>query len=563
MPDRYLITSALLYANGAVHFGHLAGAYLPADVYTRYRKLKGDDAIYICGSDEYGVAITLSAELAGNTPKEHVDYYHELNQKLFDLLDIRFDHYSRTTHKEHEIPVHEFFNDLLSNGYIEERVTDQLYSEQDEKFLADRYVLGTCPKCKAENARGDECPKCGASYEATDLINPVSKLTGNPLELKPTKNWFLRFDLFKEQLLKWLSDKQWKPNVLNFVESYIKDLKPRAITRDSRWGVKIPLPDTEEKVLYVWFDAPIGYISATIEWAKQKGSPEKWKDFWLDKNTKLIHFIGKDNIPFHAIFFPAMCMGQNTPYKLVDDIPANEFLNLEGKQFSKSSGWYIDLQEFIQKFSSDQIRYTLAANAPETSDSEFTFLDFQMRCNTELVGKFGNFINRTLVFAKKQTSLQMPQLGEMEEIDTQFLSDMNSLVSDAQFAYENYSLRKATKTLMELASIGNVYFDSKSPWKDAKTEETHARMYTTIALCIRCIQKLALIALPLIPSASQKIYQMLGIDYENKTWSDLEQLELKPGSSLNTPEILFTKVEDSVIEEEMEKLKGFSKKALR
>lgn len=559
MADRYLITAALLYANGTVHFGHLAGAYLPADAYTRYRKLRGDDAIYICGSDEYGVAITLSAEMANHTPKEHVDLYHSENLKLFKELDIKFDHYSRTTHKEHEVPVHEFFLDLLSHGHIEERITEQLYSEKEDKFLADRYVVGTCPKCRAENARGDECPVCGASYEATDLIDPRSKLTNSPLTLKPTKNWFLRFDHFKEKLLTWLADKNWKPNVLNFVESYVKDLKPRAITRDSNWGVKIPLPDTEGKVLYVWFDAPIGYISATKEWAKSIKKPDAWKDYWQDKKTKLVHFIGKDNIPFHAIFFPAMCMGQNQPYILVDDIPANEFLNLEGKQFSKSSGWYIDMHDFLKEFSSDQIRYTLAANAPESSDSEFTFADFQMRCNTELVGKFGNLVNRTLVFAKKHSDLKVPKTSELELTDKKFLEDIERLTKEAEAAYEGYSLRKATQIFMELASVGNVYFDGKKPWVDAKEEATKSRMLTTIALCLICLKQLALISAPIVPKASNKLFALLGIDHRQMTWDEIISFKFQEGSELSPPEILFAKIEDEKIEMQKEKLLNLAK----
>ncbi|MCH9631103.1 MAG: Methionine--tRNA ligase [Chlamydiia bacterium] len=558
MSDRYLITAALLYANGAVHFGHLAGAYLPADAYTRYRKLRGDDAVYICGSDEYGVAITLSAELASNTPKEHVDFYHKLNMELFKKLNINFDHYSRTTHKEHDIPVQEFFLELVENGYIEEKVTEQLYSEQDNKFLADRYVIGTCPKCKAENARGDECPSCAASYEATDLIDPRSKMTNSPLVLKPTKNWFMRFDLFKDKLLTWLSDKKWKPNVLNFVEEYVKDLRPRAITRDSTWGVKIPLPDTEGKVLYVWFDAPIGYISATKEWAKLTKNEDAWKDYWLDPSTKLIHFIGKDNIPFHAIFFPAMCMGQNKPYKLVDEIPANEFLNLEGKQFSKSAGWYIDLEKFLDEFSADQVRYTLAANAPESSDSEFTFADFQMRCNTELVGKFGNLVNRTLVFAKKQTDLKVPVVENLEEIDEKFLKDIEKLTQDASAAYESFSLRKATHVIMELAALGNVYFDAKKPWVDAKQDETRHRMQNTIALCLVCLKQLALISAPIVPEASKELFELLGVE-QGLSWDKVVSYTFKSGDHLKTPKILFAKIEDEVIEKHLEKLHSLAK----
>jgi methionyl-tRNA synthetase len=359
--EKILITSALPYANGQLHFGHIAGAYLPADCYARFARLQGSDVLYICGSDEYGIAITLSADLAGRSPQAHVDLFHAINKDLFAQLNFSFDHFSRTTWKGHVPTVQQFFLDLLAHGYIEERVTDQLYSPQDNRFLADRYVVGTCPKCGFTEARGDECQRCGSSYEATDLKNPRSKLTNAPLVLKATKHWFLLFDRFKDQLTQWLAEKNWKANVRNFAQSYIDDLKPRAITRDGEWGIPIPLPGTEGKVLYVWFDAPIGYISATQEWAQLNGKPDAWKDYWLDPETTYVQFIGKDNIPFHAVFFPAMEMGQNQPYKKVDQLPANEFLNLEGRQFSKSDGWTIDLADFFQNFTADQIRYTLAA----------------------------------------------------------------------------------------------------------------------------------------------------------------------------------------------------------
>jgi methionyl-tRNA synthetase len=556
MKEKYLVTSALLYANGMLHFGHLAGAFLPADAFVRFKRLMGADVLYISGSDEYGVAITLSAEMAKRSPRDHVDEYHALNKTLFEKLGISFDHYSRTTWEGHVAPVQQFFLDLLHNGYIEDKVTNQLYSEEDNKFLADRYVTGICPKCHKDGARGDECPYCGASFEATDLLSPRSKITGNKLTLKPTKHWFLRFDLFKDRLLKWLEAKQWKSNVVNFVEGYIRDLKPRAITRDGQWGVKIPLEHTEGKVLYVWFDAPIGYISATKEWAEKIGQPEAWKSYWLDETTHLVNFIGKDNIPFHAIFFPAMCMGQNTPYKLVDEIPANEFLNLEGRQFSKSAGWTIDMEEFLKEFSADQIRYALAANAPETADSEFTWTDFQMRCNAELVGKLGNFANRTLVFAKKHCEQKVPKQGDLEDVDTLFLTSIQEKATLAKQAYEHFSLRKATQILMELSSMGNVYFDAKKPWTDAKEAATHARMRTTISCCLECLKALALISAPLIPTASESLFKLLGVTtpLREMRWDLVMATPLQQGENLEEPKILFQKVEDSVIQAQIEKL---------
>lgn len=559
--EKILITSALPYANGPLHFGHIAGAYLPGDCYARFQRLKKNDVLYICGSDEYGIAITLSADLAGRTPQEHVDIFHEVNKNFFQKLNFSFDHYSRTTWKGHKSPVQQFFKDLLQNGYIEEKVTDQLYSEKDQRFLADRYVVGTCPNCGFDQARGDECTSCGASYEATDLKNPRSKLTQSPLILKPTKHWFLRLDKFSHQLTQWLETKNWKPNVVNFIKKYISDLKPRAITRDSTWGIPIPLPNTEGKVLYVWFDAPIGYISATIEWSMNIGDPLRWRDYWCDPKTRLVNFIGKDNIPFHAAIFPAMVMGQNQPYKLVDDLPANEFLNLEGRQFSKSDGWYIDLEDFFKRYTTDQIRYTIAANAPETSDSEFTWKDFQMRCNSELLGKYGNLVNRTLVFAKNNLQSTVPPQVNLEEVDREFLDKVDDLVDQADANYSQYKMRRASQIVMELAQLGNAYFDAKKPWHDAKQANTRARMETTISCCLECLKALALISFPIIPETAAKVWDMLGFknDIEHVFWTDAAFTPIPLGQQLPQPEILFQKIEDEQIAQEIAKLHAMAK----
>lgn len=554
---KILITSALPYANGPLHFGHIAGAYLPGDCHARFERLRKNDVLYICGSDEYGVAITLSADMAGRAPQEHVDIYHEVIKTLFQRLNFSFDHYSRTTWPGHNATVQQFFTDLVANGYIEEKITDQLYSETDRCFLADRYVVGSCPQCGFEEARGDECPSCGSSYEATDLKHPRSKLTNAPLVLKPTKHWFLKLELFKERLISWLETKDWKPNVANFIKKYIDDLRPRAITRDSNWGIPIPLPDTEGKVLYVWFDAPIGYISATKDWAQHIGAPERWKDYWLDPDTKLINFIGKDNIPFHAAIFPAMEMGQNQPYKLVDELPANEFYKLEGRQFSKSDGWYIDLDDFFTRYSSDQIRYAIAANAPETSDSEFTWRDFQIRCNSELLGKYGNFVNRVLVFAKNHCGAMAPAREALEAIDEDFLATIARLVNEAEESYAQFKLRRASQLIMELAQVGNVYFDGKHPWKDAKDPSTRQRMETTISCCLECLKALALISFPMIPDTASQVWQMLGYpagDLTHKGWLAIAQASIPVGQKLPEPKILFQKIEDAQIEQEVMKL---------
>jgi len=561
---KILITAALPYANGPLHFGHIAGAYLPADCYARFQRSQVDDVLFICGSDEYGIAITLSAELAGRTPKEHVDLFHRMNSDLFKQLQISFDHFSRTTWEGHTEPTQEFFNDLLANGYIEEKITEQLYSEVDQRFLADRYVVGTCPRCSYDQARGDECPKCGASYEAIELKNPRSKLTQAPLSKRETKHWFLLLDKFKERLNHWISTKNWKPNVINFIRGYIDHLHARAITRDSTWGIPIPLPNTEGKVLYVWFDAPIGYISATKEWAQLQGHPDKWKEYWFDSETTLINFMGKDNIPFHASIFPAMIMGQNQPYKLVDELVANEFYNLEGRQFSKSDGWYIDLEDFFKHFTPDQIRYAIASNAPETSDSEFSWKDFQHRCNSDLLGKYGNLANRVLVFIYQRCNGQIPPLEDalLETQDKEFLQQIHELVDQAAQAYSHFKLRRASQIIMEIAQLGNGYFDSKRPWQDVKQEATMNRLRTTLACCCECLKTLALVSLPIIPTTAERLWTHLGFHHAiaSEKWARLKERRIPPNQPIPEPKVLFNKIEDDLIEAEIAKLHASTQK---
>ncbi len=535
-PKRILITAALPYANGPLHFGHIAGCYLPADAHARFQRMQGVDVAYICGSDEYGVAITLSAEQEGRTPQEHVDLYHRINSDFFKKLNISFDHYSRTTSDIHAQTTQEIFLTLHKNGCIEQKETEQLFSVDDNRFLADRYVIGTCPKCGHPDARGDECTACGASYEATDLKDPRSKLTNAPLTRKKTTHWFMRFDQFKKQLQEWIKDKPWKNNVLKFAQRYIDDLKPRAITRDSEWGIPVPLPDAPGKVLYVWFDAPIGYISMMQEY-----KPDTWRDYWLDPDTELVQFVGKDNIPFHAIFFPAMLMGTELPYKLVDDLPANEFLQLEGKQFSKSAGWTIDLERFFQNFTADQIRYVLAANAPEAQDSEFTWCDFQTRCNSELVGKFGNFANRSLIFCRKNISENVPEVPG----DQAFIEKCHELLFQIKEAYAQYHLRKASQLIMELAQTGNVYFDHKQPWKDKQSDETKTVLYS----CLECLKCLAIASYPIMPEAATKLWHLLGYTDEIATW---DHPPIPTGQKLPEPTVLFQKIDDELIESEEE-----------
>lgn len=560
--QKILITSALPYANGPLHFGHIAGAYLPADCYARFQRLMKNDVLYICGSDEYGIAITLSADMAGRTPKEHVDIFHQVNLDFFKKLNMSFDHYSRTTWEGHVETVHQYFSDLLANGFIEARVTDQLYSEADKRFLADRYVVGTCPRCGFENARGDECPSCGASYDAVDLKNPRSKLTQASLIRKPTEHWFLLLDKFKDKLIAWLQTKDWKPNVLNFIKGYINDLHPRAITRDMTWGVPIPLPNSQGKVLYVWFDAPIGYISATKEWAQLKGNPTQWKDYWCDPSTKLVNFIGKDNIPFHASIFPAMTMGQNQPYKLVDELPANEFYKLEGRQFSKSDGWYIDLEDFFKRYATDQIRYAIASNAPETSDSEFTWKDFQNRCNSDLLGKYGNLANRVLVFIATHCGGRVPKMEHLDHTDEQFLEAIQKCVDSAAESYGSFRVRRASQVMMELAQLGNGYFDSKKPWLDAKHEAKWGRMHTTLVCCVECLKALALVSYPIIPETANKLWTMLGYQasLSHEEWNHVKNEKIPEDRTLPKPSILFQRIEDEQIAEEAQKLHQLAEK---
>ena len=561
MKNKILITSALPYANGPLHFGHIAGAYLPGDCYARFQRMQGNDVLYICGSDEYGVAITLSAELAGRTPKEHVDIFHKKIADFFHSMNISFDHYSRTTWEGHNAPSQQFFLDLHKNGFIEERITDQLFSEKDNRFLADRYVVGTCPSCKFDQARGDECQKCGASYDAIDLINPRSKLTNSPLVKKPAKHWFLLLEKFKDRLNAFIESKQWKPNVTNFVKNYIDGLRARAITRDSEWGVPVPLKEAEGKVLYVWFDAPIGYISSSMEWAQKIGKPDEWKKYWLDESTELVHFIGKDNIPFHGVIFPAMVMGQDQPYKLVDQLPANEFYNLEGRRFSKSDGWYIDTEEFLKKYTPDQIRYTIAANAPETSDSEFSWKDFQSRCNADLLGKFGNFVNRTLVFIHKQCDGVVPS-APLSDFDKSFIDRVYTLAGKAADCYREFKLRKASQLMIEIAQEGNAYFDAKKPWAAAKLPESRPDMEATLFCCVQCIKILAVAASPIIPETAQKVWEMLGFESQlaDECWQEVTSSSIPEGQKLNNPIILFRKIEDEEIVKEQEALKTSSTK---
>lgn len=546
---RTLITAALPYANASLHLGHLAGVYLPADVYARFCRLRGDELLFVCGSDEHGVAITLSAEAAGRSPQEQVDLFHHEHQELFKRFKIDFDHYSRTTTPQHAELTKQFFEQLLRNGYIEPRETEQLFSEEEQRFLADRYVTGICPKCNFAEARGDECPRCGGSFEATDLLEPRSKISGSKLTLRSTTNWYLLLDKLAPKVQAWLKTRKWKPNVQTFSERFAEELRPRAITRDLSWGIPVPLEEAQGKVFYVWFDAPIGYISASMEWAETTGDAKRWEEFWLSPQTHMVQFLGKDNIPFHALFFPAMCMGQDLPLKVVDDLPANEFYQLEGRKFSKSEGWTIDPEELLRNFSVDQVRYMLAASAPETSDSAFTWDEFLQRCNGDLLGKFGNLAQRVLSFAQQACDGEIPDAPDLQAADIEFLHRCERLAEQIYGAYSNYRLRQVTSLLMELAHEGNCYFDFRKPWKAHKLGE-HPLVDTTIACCLECLKLLALCAAPVMPDTAQKLWEQLGqvgkiADYP---WRVILERPLEPGDELPQPAHLFTKVEPELID---------------
>ncbi len=544
--SRVLITAALPYANGPLHFGHIAGAYLPADVYARFCRLLGKDVLYICGSDEYGIAITLNAERMNMGYQDYVDMYHKMHKETFARLGISFDFFSRTTNPYHKDIVQAFYSQLKANGYIENHISDQLYSEEEDRFLADRYVEGTCPKCGFERARGDECLKCGAEYEATDLLHPKSKISGASLVLKKTEHSYLHLERLIEPLLEFVGVLELRDHMRKFVTDYVKNLRPRAITRDLSWGISVP--DMDKKVFYVWFDAPIGYISATKDWAHSISSPDAWRPYWLQEDTYYVQFVGKDNVPFHAVIFPAMELGQDIAYKKVDSLISSEFYLLEGAQFSKSEGNFIDIEEFLQEHSVDKLRYVLSATSPETSDSEFTLEDFKARCNADLVGKFGNFINRVLAFAEKNGFTTLPFVAErLHESDITFLEGIRRLVAEMQEHYAHFSLRQATSTLMELASLGNAYFNDQAPWKLIKSGDRD-RVATILFCSCYCQKVLALCAYPIMPGTACKIWKMLSPnthgscleDRAQNLWSEEFLNPQNASFSLSSPELLFS-----------------------
>lgn len=552
--SRYLITAALPYANGPVHIGHLAGCYLPADIYVRYLRLKGEDVNFICGSDEHGVPITIKAKNEGITPQQVVDKYHEMMKNSFKEFGISFDIYSRTSNKIHHETASGFFKTLYDKKVFEEIVSEQFYDEEAKQFLADRYIVGTCPRCGNENAYGDQCENCGSSLNPTDLINPKSKLSGSNPVMKATKNWYLPLDKYQGEIKSWIQSHQddWKVNVFGQCMSWLNEgLKARAMTRDLDWGVKVPLPDTEGKVLYVWFDAPIGYISATKELL-----PNEWEKFWKTQpdekdNPKLIHFIGKDNIVFHCIIFPAMLTAHGG-YVLPTNVPANEFLNLEGDKISTSRNWAVWLHEYLIDFKEKQdvLRYVLTATAPETKDNDFTWKDFQSRNNSELVAVFGNFINRTLVLTQKFFGNKVPTYSELTQQDKDCIEAIKSAKKNISESIENFRFREALGELMNLARVGNKYLADTEPWKLIKTDEK--RVGTILYISLEITAYLAVLSEPFIPAASANIFNMLNLSKKN--WNEFKGQILKPGHDLGEVKLLFEKIEDDIIEKQIAKL---------
>jgi methionyl-tRNA synthetase len=561
--EKILVTSALPYANGPLHLGHLAGAYLPADIYVRYQRLKKRDVIYICGSDEHGVPITIAAEQMKISPQEIVDKYHQLNKESFEKVGMSFDNYSRTSLPLHHKISQEFFLKLHSKGYLSEKIVTQLYCEHCDRFLADRYVEGTCPICHAEAARGDQCDTCGRSIDQIQLIDPICVTCGNKPVIRETKHWFINLKNLQPQIKAWLDTKKhWKENVRNFCEGWFKTgLEDRAVTRDLRWGVPVPLSGYEDKVLYVWFDAPIGYISSTVEWAQNISQPDKWKDYWQNDSTRLIHFIGKDNIVFHAIIWPLILMGHGE-YILPDNIPANEYLNLEGGKISTSRNYAVWLDEYLKKFPPDPLRYCLAANAPETKDADFSWRDFQQRNNNELADILGNYVNRTLTFLQKSFNNAVPQPSEFNDLDKEMLSRLENAPEQIGNLFENFEVRKAVTAFMDLSRFANKYFNDQQPWITIK--ENPQKCATTFYVCIQVLKGLSVLMEPVLPFSARGLWKMLNFStpFENQHWDKAGKADVPVGHRLNKPEILFRKLEDDVIEAEIKKLRSITDKTI-
>jgi methionyl-tRNA synthetase len=556
-PARYTITAALPYTNGPVHIGHLAGVYIPADIYARYQRIMGKDVAFVCGSDEHGVPITLKAKKEGISPQQVVDKYHQIIKQSFEDFGISFDNYSRTSAQVHHDTASEFFKKLYEKGKFTEAVTEQLYDPEAKQFLADRFVIGTCPKCGNEESYGDQCENCGTSHNATDLIDPRSAISGAKPVLKETRHWFLPLDEYEPWLKQWILEehkKDWKSNVYGQCKSWIDDgLRPRAVTRDLDWGIPVPVEGAEGKVLYVWFDAPIGYISSTKEWAEREG--KDWEPYWKSPDTKLLHFIGKDNIVFHCIIFPSMLKADGS-YVLPDNVPANEFLNLEGDKISTSKNWAVWLHEYLVDFPNQQdvLRYVLTANAPETKDNDFTWSDFQARNNNELVAIFGNFINRVAVLTNKYYQGEVPAAGELKAVDLETLQSLAELPTTIADSIERYRFREAQSRMMEVARLGNKYLADEEPWKTIKTDEE--RTATIMNTALQIAASLAILCEPFLPHTAIKLKTMLRS--EGLQWNQLDRETplLPAGHIIGKSELLFSKIEDEQIQKQLDRLKA-------
>ena len=557
--EKVLVTSALPYANGPIHLGHLSGAYLPADIYVRYKRLNGDQVIYICGSDEHGVPITISADKEKVSPQVIIDRYHEANKKAFERFGMSFDNYSRTSLPIHHETAKEFFLEFYKRGLFVEKKSLQFYDDKAKMFLPDRYVEGTCPKCGNEEARSDECENCGALYDPSELKNPKSKISGGNPTLKETSHYYFPLGKYQPALEKYVDDMNekygWKENVIQYCRGWFKDgLKERAITRDLDWGIKVPVDSATGKVIYVWFEAVLGYISSTKEFSQIKNDPDLWKKYWQDPDTKYVAFIGKDNVVFHTIIFPAILMAWNEgnaeKYCLPQNVPANEFLNFEGKKFSKSRGWGIDVDEFLDLFEPDLLRYALAANLPETRDTDFYWKEFQLRNNSELADILGNYINRTFTFIFKHFDGKVPPLGKLEKIDEDMLKEISEYPQRISDYFEKYKIRDGVNEIMNLARDGNKYFNDSEPWKTIKTNKE--RCGTTLNICLQAIYTLAELFSPVLPFSSKKLFKMLNT--KPIEWKECGKPQLKGGHQLNPAEILFPKIEDEKIEAQINKL---------
>ena len=551
-PQKYTVTAALIYANGPIHIGHLAGCYIPADIYVRYLRSKGADVAFISGTDEHGVPITVKARKEGKTPQEVVDFYYEQIKNSFADFGISFDIYSRTSNQTHHKNSQEIFTTMFDKGYFDEETSEQYFDEVAQQFLADRYIVGECPSCGNPNAYGDQCEKCGSTLSPTELKNPRSTLSGSKPVMKSTKNWYLPLDRMQTEIEKYVnSHKEWKPNVFGQCQSWLKEgLRPRAMTRDLDWGISVPLPDTEGKVLYVWFDAPIGYITFTQEWAAQNG--KNWEDYWKKDSTKLVHFIGKDNIVFHCIIFPAMLMAEGS-YILPDSVPANEFMNLEGDKISTSRNWAVWLHEYLEEFPNKQdvLRYALSANMPESKDNDFTWKDFQTKNNSELVAIYGNFVNRAVVLTHKFYGGHMPAQGELTDYDKETIATLTGFPKKIGDSIENYRFREGLANMMDLARLGNKYLAETEPWKAIK--ENPARVETIMNIALQIAANLAILSEPFLPFTAEKLRKQLGLN--ETTWAETGGAYLLPvGTLIGESSLLFEKIEDDAIEKQVKKL---------